>query len=488
MDEEVNKKRVFLITDIWTQSSLIQSICKQLEENQQKAIVILTNDINKCVSFTIRYLEGVIFEKPLGKPTARNKELELDLNEADTVLNLSNYKVKSEVQPFLIIELLESLRELKLCGKPIELFCSFLVKRQEGSVTINTSIRSHYSLGKTYSRIVLNAFNLYCQLPTSWEALNAVSKLSHSDIASEAGKCGLDEYLLAIYLRWKAKKESTELWGIGVGSFIDLNVQPEILIYPRKKDRLWADPMVMKSGDNIFIFVEELLTGATRGIIVCLEFDFNFNFLKRHSVLEEPFHLSYPQLFEFEGELLMLPETSENRSITLYKCVSFPDEWEKLKDLKTNVNAKDSTLFNSGDRWYMFTTIENNDAEGLSNMSRLFYADSPLSLKWKEVTQSPFSFVVGNSRSAGPIFNYEGSLYRPVQNSSIRYGYGININRLDSLDEEEVQQHNVSFISPPEFSISIHTFSWNNSKVFFDFLYTKPIKESSRYRIIEVEV
>lgn len=45
-------------------------------------------------------------------------------------------------------------------------------------------------------------------------------------------------------------------------------------------------------------------------------------------VLTEDWHLSYPFVFEHEGDIFMMPEGSRSGQLKLYRAVDFPNEWE----------------------------------------------------------------------------------------------------------------------------------------------------------------
>ena len=55
---------------------------------------------------------------------------------------------------------------------------------------------------------------------------------------------------------------------------------------------------------------------------------------------------------------------------------------------------------------------------------------------------------VRGSRPAGALFEWNGEVYRPAQDSSGRYGYAISINRLTQLDHEQFREEQVSSILP----------------------------------------
>ena len=66
------------------------------------------------------------------------------------------------------------------------------------------------------------------------------------------------------------------------------------------------------------------------------------------TVLERPYHLSYPFVFEHEGELLMLTGDDGSGQGGLYRCVRFPDEWELDTTLVDNLAGAGSNSVVSG--------------------------------------------------------------------------------------------------------------------------------------------
>ncbi len=54
----------------------------------------------------------------------------------------------------------------------------------------------------------------------------------------------------------------------------------------------------------------------------------------QHIVLAEPFHLSYPYVFEWENNYYMIPEANSTESIRLYRATNFPRQWEHVTELR----------------------------------------------------------------------------------------------------------------------------------------------------------
>jgi hypothetical protein len=210
------------------------------------------------------------------------------------------------------------------------------------------------------------------------------------------------------------------------------------------KDRFWADPCAIKDGDRYYVFLEEYLNETGKGHISLIELGRKGVINGPTKVLERDYHLSYPFVFEWNDSYYMVPETAANRTIELYRSTKFPFEWQLEKVLMTGVRAKDATLAEIDDKWWMFVSIaEHSFPDELS----VFWADSPLG-PWTPHPRNPVKSDVRGSRPAGKLFEWNGDLYRPAQDSSGLYGYAISINRVTRLDQKAFREEQVSNIFP----------------------------------------
>ena len=213
-------------------------------------------------------------------------------------------------------------------------------------------------------------------------------------------------------------------------------------------DRFWADPFVLERDGRYYIFIEELVYADNRGYIAVIEMDREGRASPPVAVLQKSYHLSYPFLFEYQGDLYMIPESAANRSIELYRCTRFPHQWEHVHDLMQGVAAYDTTLLQRDGRWWMFTTLV--EVSGASSWNELFVfsAPSPLSRDWVPHPLNPVVSDCRSARPAGPLFEHHGALYRPSQNSSGHYGYGFNFCRVDVLSDTDYQEQIVAQALP----------------------------------------
>lgn len=211
-------------------------------------------------------------------------------------------------------------------------------------------------------------------------------------------------------------------------------------------DRFWADPFVLPSGGGWVLFFEELPFATGKGHISAIEIARNGTRGTPFTVLERDYHLSYPFVFEWNGETWMIPETRVNGTVELYRAVDFPRDWVFDRVLLDGVNAVDATLAEIGGRWWMFVGLGEPGA-WTDDELHLYHADTPLG-PWTPHRHDPVKSDVRSARPAGRPFLHDGAWYRPAQDCSTRYGAAIVINRIERITETEYREVEVSRLDP----------------------------------------
>ena len=234
--------------------------------------------------------------------------------------------------------------------------------------------------------------------------------------------------------------DGSELYSSRYGSFRKL-LSPDGIF--------WADPFIIAEDDNYYIFVEEFIYKKNRAHISVLKLDKDGNYLNSRKIIERPYHMSYPFVFKIENTYYMVPETSKNRTIELYKCIVFPDKWEFERNIMENISAVDTTLFQYNNKWWLFTAIDQTDnISGCSAELFLFFTDDILSGKWESHPLNPVVSDIRIARPAGKIFIENGEICRPSQNCAGRYGVGFNINHVTKLTENEYEESVITEVKP----------------------------------------
>ena len=208
----------------------------------------------------------------------------------------------------------------------------------------------------------------------------------------------------------------------------------------------YADPFVWTQAGRNFIFFEDYPYREGKGVISVLEIDARGPAGEARRVLERPYHLSYPFVFEHEGSVYMIPETFDAHRVELYRASHFPDVWELAAVLKEDVDAVDTTLWVQNGIFYFFTSIAEKGTTPNDSL-HLYCADS-LTGPWHPHPDNPLNSDVRSSRGAGKLFQRGGKLIRPSQDCSVRYGYAIQLNEIKMLSPDRYLESPLSRIEP----------------------------------------
>lgn len=202
-----------------------------------------------------------------------------------------------------------------------------------------------------------------------------------------------------------------------------------------------ADPFIFKYGNKYLLFMEVAkVEPYGYGDIAYAESDDGINWTYKGVVLHEYFHLSYPQVFESDGEYYMIPETYQTHTLRLYKATNFPTEWKFEKTL-VDVQNVDPSIFHEGKYWYIICAT---DFEHGWDDTRLYYSKD-LEGPWKEHPASPIVKDDANiSRPAGRIMRVDGHWYRLSQDTYPTYGQSVSAFRIDKITPKVYQETPVS--------------------------------------------
>ncbi len=213
------------------------------------------------------------------------------------------------------------------------------------------------------------------------------------------------------------------------------------------RGRYWADPFLHTRGGRTFCFVEDLVQKTEKGRITALEL-VGTRIVEHGVALQEPFHLSFPFLFEYQGELYMCPESCASRQIRVYRCTEFPLKWELEKTLMDGVSAVDTLLFPKGGSWWMLTNIDESETGDHCSELYLFSADSPLSTTWVPHRQNPILVDSIGGRNGGLIIDGERLLRLGQCQGFDQYGQSLRVYEIKEISESRYAEELVAEIRP----------------------------------------
>jgi hypothetical protein len=181
-----------------------------------------------------------------------------------------------------------------------------------------------------------------------------------------------------------------------------------------------ADPFMVKNNGKWYMFFEVFDKSTNQGDIGYAESVDGHHWRYKGIVIDEPFHLSYPYIFEYDHDYYIIPESNHANSIRLYKADKFPSEWKFVGTLISGKPFRDTCIVRFNDIWWIFTSSTPKDT------LRLYYSDHLLG-PWIEHPSSPIINGDPNiARSGGRIIVMDGKLIRFAQDCDPTYGNSIH--------------------------------------------------------------
>jgi hypothetical protein len=232
-----------------------------------------------------------------------------------------------------------------------------------------------------------------------------------------------------------------------VETIIHSGIDPDAIVWLPEMGpgRFRADPFGLWRDGKLYVFAETFDYHVRIGYIDVLVYDEALNLLASRSVLKEPWHLSYPFVFEADGETWMLPEAYKSGTMTLYRAKEFPFEWEKSCEIPLDGPAIDATpLFHNGKYWLLYAP----SAEKPARRSHLHaaWSDHPTG-PWHLHPANPVRIDLASARPGGKARVQNGAIILPVQDCRDTYGGAIRelvITRLDETGFEAADRPGLS--------------------------------------------
>ncbi len=256
-----------------------------------------------------------------------------------------------------------------------------------------------------------------------------------------------------------------EQWNVGmVDQPIEAvleNAIPEVLWLPKQSaEKFRADAFGFRSGGEEILLFEDYDYRLRKGIISGMD-----GSGKIQSIFpEQDHHLSYPFIFEYEGETFCLPESFESGALTMYRWNSGSRIFEKFRQIMEGAELTDPTLAEIDGTWWLFCTPKKH-----SNLALLlFHATTPFG-PFEPHANNPVKWDVRSARPGGTPFQKNDYWYRPAQDCSDTYGARVVINRIEKISPFEYRESFVKTIEPESpYDQGLHTLSSWGTRTLID--------------------
>jgi hypothetical protein len=224
------------------------------------------------------------------------------------------------------------------------------------------------------------------------------------------------------------------------------------LIPPR--GHFHSDPFLFSHNDKMWMFFEDYVYLKKKAVICCREVAANGGLGDICTVVDRPYPLSYPFVFQHDHHTYMIPESHENGTIELYRADDFPYRWSLERTL-FHAKAVDTTLLIENGFWF-FTTIFAPFGEG--HCLCLFFSDS-LTGEWHPHPCNPISMDVRDARSGGRVSRRGGKLYRISQSGAGHYGSSsFSLHEVLALTRSDYKEVLVETIRPWPPYFGVHSY------------------------------
>lgn len=223
---------------------------------------------------------------------------------------------------------------------------------------------------------------------------------------------------------------------------------------PGRAGAWFADPMLYRRGDARWLFAEAMDLAAGKGHIEACELYDDGTAGPWQPVLEEDFHLSFPLVFDWDGDTWMIPESGADHSLRLYRCRAFPGEWELVQRFAVGGELCDTILLDKTPGALTLLGSETRPQNQLYVRWRRYTlrraaAPEPLPGTEPPPPEGPFELLPDEafnlqhrtfdltSRNAGGLFALGGQTIHPTQVSTT-VDYGVYLQFLAQRGRSEV--------------------------------------------------
>eukprot|EP00250_Pteridium_aquilinum_P002465 c12685_g2_i1 orf=769-3075(+) len=215
---------------------------------------------------------------------------------------------------------------------------------------------------------------------------------------------------------------------------------------PSHPSNFVSDPFLYLQGTKLYVFFETKNAITMQGDIgVAESTDGGASWRHLGIALDEEWHLSYPFVFAYDGQIYMMPEGSQKGDLRLYRAIRFPLQWT-LDKVLINKPLVDASLVEYKGQFWLFASNFQFFGANKNGELEIYFAESPLG-PWQAHKSNPVynGHRRLGARNGGRPFLHDGKLYRVGQDCGETYGQQIRVFHVEVLTEEKFQEVEVPF-------------------------------------------
>lgn len=214
--------------------------------------------------------------------------------------------------------------------------------------------------------------------------------------------------------------------------------------------RYWyADPMVRKIRGNHYVFTEQFDLNESKGKIAVSEIK-NGKIGKPRTVIDEPFHLSFPNVFEYDGAYYMVPECSASHAVKVYRMGASVYDWKEFLSIPME-NCVDTAVLRKQDDIYLITS--ELDKDDILRARKIVIEIKDFPHGQPRIYRNPNAAYSYAERNGGDLLCENGRLYCVNQVSTpTAYGQYMELSAFTLNEDCTVTERKVSTIQKEDVS------------------------------------
>jgi hypothetical protein len=224
-----------------------------------------------------------------------------------------------------------------------------------------------------------------------------------------------------------------------------------------------ADPFLFLIENEIYIAFEKMNYVTGHGKLEAVNLDGEiFDFFSEINKIKG--HKSFPFVFNIDGGVFCIPETSDLNSVNLYKFNPFSCKFEYHSTLLDKVKYVDTILIFNNNIFYLMCSLKKNETyQQEVYHSKKFDGDYEIHKK------SPFFISSKFGRNAGGVIRFNGKMFRPAQDCEESYGKRIVFREITKLNLDDIEEKTYNILEPINpFDDGIHNISILDDMIVID--------------------
>lgn len=447
--------------------------------------IVLSNKLSKKINQIKKYNLKILNDKKnsLNFYIDKQQSQEIKNKKLEILINLTDVIILSKINNITLKGIIGSVKEkhtsrnlftgFNSSYKDVEYVNIFLYLIKDNYKKINIIDIGYYNPKKYWllnleflkekSNIILFK-NI--KLILSKNKINVLNKVNNNNNYIRTRFLDLFLYILDRYIFCFFKINKIENWSLKLinSKFnLDFNFKENLNFSP-PLNYFWADPFLFKNKNKEYVFFENFDMKEKKGKISYFNLD---NPKKIFDIIKKKYHLSYPFIFNFKKKIFMIPETSQNKRVELWKAKNFPKKWTLYKTFFVGESVADCSILNFGGQLWLFVNKSNDRFNDHDSELYIFKIKNNNFNNFEPHKLNPVICDSRTARNAGSFFKYKNKYYRPSQiNINKIYGYGLNINEIIKLDLNNYREKTIKKIISKDGNI--HHLSSLKDKYIFD--------------------